>query len=154
MEFSRQEYWSGLPFPPQGIFPTQGSNPGLPHCRRSPYLLNPQERPSLKALGVPNLGSFGEQPCCHLQTGTRLSRMWLEVPQRGWAVCAQPSTLLASCLGLGLCTHVLQDGDEWESVCSVFFTTMLPCEQILWKCWTGASSCMGRLLGDFAMGVE
>ena len=26
MEFSRQEYWSGLPFPLQGIFLTQGSN--------------------------------------------------------------------------------------------------------------------------------
>ena len=24
--FCRQEYWSGLPFPPPGIFPTQGSN--------------------------------------------------------------------------------------------------------------------------------
>ena len=24
--FSRQEYWSGLPFPSPGIFPTQGSN--------------------------------------------------------------------------------------------------------------------------------
>ena len=24
MEFSRQEYWSGLPFPLQGIFLTQG----------------------------------------------------------------------------------------------------------------------------------
>ena len=31
MGFSRQEYWSGLPFP-SGIFPTQGSNLGLPHC--------------------------------------------------------------------------------------------------------------------------
>ena len=30
MGFSRQEYWSGLPFPPPGIFPTQGSN--LPLC--------------------------------------------------------------------------------------------------------------------------
>ena len=26
MGFPRQEYWSGLPFPPQGIFPTQGLN--------------------------------------------------------------------------------------------------------------------------------
>ena len=26
MGFSRQEYWSGLPFPSQGIFPTQGSS--------------------------------------------------------------------------------------------------------------------------------
>ena len=27
--FSRQKYWSGLPCPPLGIFPTQGSNPCL-----------------------------------------------------------------------------------------------------------------------------
>ena len=26
MGFSRQEYWSGLPFPPPGSFLTQGSN--------------------------------------------------------------------------------------------------------------------------------
>ena len=32
MGFSRQEYWSGLPFPSQGIFLTQGSNTGLLHC--------------------------------------------------------------------------------------------------------------------------
>ena len=35
--FFRQEYWSGLP--PQGIFPIQGSNSGLPHCRRILYHL-------------------------------------------------------------------------------------------------------------------
>ena len=33
MEFSRQEYQSGQPFASPGIFLTQGSNPGLPHCR-------------------------------------------------------------------------------------------------------------------------
>ena len=36
MEFSRQEYWNGLPCLPPGIFPTQGSNPcllRLLHCR-------------------------------------------------------------------------------------------------------------------------
>ena len=36
-DFSRQGYWSGLPFPSQGIFPTQGLNPGLPHCRQILY---------------------------------------------------------------------------------------------------------------------
>ena len=35
--FSRQEYWSGLPCPPQGIFPTQGLNLGLLHCRQILY---------------------------------------------------------------------------------------------------------------------
>ena len=29
MGISRQEYWSGFPFPLQGIFPIQGLNPGL-----------------------------------------------------------------------------------------------------------------------------
>ena len=35
MGFSRQEYWSGLRFLLQGTFPTQGSNPGLPHWRQT-----------------------------------------------------------------------------------------------------------------------
>ena len=35
MGFSRQEYWGGLPFPSPGDFPTQGLNPGLPHCRQT-----------------------------------------------------------------------------------------------------------------------
>ena len=35
MGFSRQEYWSGLPCPSPGeLFPTQGWNPGLPHCKQ------------------------------------------------------------------------------------------------------------------------
>ena len=37
MGFSRQEYWSGLPFSSPGIFLTQGSNSGLPHCQQSLY---------------------------------------------------------------------------------------------------------------------
>ena len=34
MGFSRQEYWSGLPFSAPGIFLTQGSNPRLLHLLR------------------------------------------------------------------------------------------------------------------------
>ena len=40
MGFSRQEYWSGSLL--QGIFPTQGSNLSLPHCRQ---MLLPSEPP-------------------------------------------------------------------------------------------------------------
>ena len=42
MEFSRQEYWSGLPFPSPGDLLTQGSNPGLLHCRQMLYHLSHQ----------------------------------------------------------------------------------------------------------------
>ena len=44
MEFSRQEYWSGLPFLIQGIFPIQGLNPGIPYCRQILYCLSHQRR--------------------------------------------------------------------------------------------------------------
>ena len=47
MGFSRQEYWSWLPFPFLGIFPTQGSNPGLLHCRQMLYRLSHQGSPRL-----------------------------------------------------------------------------------------------------------
>ena len=39
MEFSRPEYWSGYSLI-QGIFPTQGSNWCLLHCRQILYLLS------------------------------------------------------------------------------------------------------------------
>ena len=42
MGFSRQEYRSRLPCPPQGIFPNQVLNPGLPHCRQILYQLSYQ----------------------------------------------------------------------------------------------------------------
>ena len=42
MGFSRQEYWSVYPSLLRGIFPTQGSNLGLLHCRQILYHLSPQ----------------------------------------------------------------------------------------------------------------
>ena len=45
MEFSRQEYWSGLHFLLQRIFPTQESNLGLLHCWQILYHLSYQGSP-------------------------------------------------------------------------------------------------------------
>ena len=47
MGFSRQECWSGLHALLQGIFPTQGSNPGLLHCSWILYQLSHQESPRI-----------------------------------------------------------------------------------------------------------
>ena len=33
MGFSRQEYWSGWPFPYPGDLPDPGIKPGSPHCQ-------------------------------------------------------------------------------------------------------------------------
>ena len=45
MGLSRQEYWSGCHRLLQGIFPTQGLNPGLLHCRQTLYPLSHQGSP-------------------------------------------------------------------------------------------------------------
>ena len=45
MGFSRQEYWNGLPFPSQGIFLTQESNPGLLNRRQILYQLSSRGSP-------------------------------------------------------------------------------------------------------------
>ena len=44
MWFPRQEYWVGCQFLLQGIFPTQRSSPGLPHCRQTLYHLSHQDK--------------------------------------------------------------------------------------------------------------
>ena len=46
MEFSRPEYQCGLSLL-QEIFPTQGSNPGLPHCRWILYQLSHKGSPKI-----------------------------------------------------------------------------------------------------------
>ena len=40
MEFSWQEYWSGLLFPSPGDLPNPGTNPGLLHCRQTLHHLS------------------------------------------------------------------------------------------------------------------
>ena len=47
MGFCRQEYWSGLHALLQGIFPTKGLDPGLPHCRHILYHLSHQGGPRM-----------------------------------------------------------------------------------------------------------
>ena len=47
-EFSRQEYWSGYRSLFQGIFLTQGSNPGLLLCRQILYHLSHQGNPQIQ----------------------------------------------------------------------------------------------------------
>ena len=61
MEFSRPEYWSSL-FPLQGIFPTQGSNSSLRHCRRILYQLSHKGSPRILEWVAYPFSSRSSQP--------------------------------------------------------------------------------------------
>ena len=54
MEFSRPESWSGEPFLLLGIFPTQGSNPGLPCFRQILYQLSHKGSPGILEQSIPS----------------------------------------------------------------------------------------------------
>ena len=45
MEFSRQEYWSGLPFPSAEDLPNPGIKPGSPALQADSLLFEPPEKP-------------------------------------------------------------------------------------------------------------
>ena len=46
MEFSRQEYWSGLPFPPPGDLPDPGIEPRSPALQADSLLMELQGKPT------------------------------------------------------------------------------------------------------------
>ena len=48
MEFSRQEYWHGLPFPPPGDLPNPGIEPRSPALQADSLLSEPPGKPELK----------------------------------------------------------------------------------------------------------
>ena len=50
MRFSRQEYWSGLPFPSSGHLPHPGIEPVSP-ALQADYLLSEPPRKAVRALG-------------------------------------------------------------------------------------------------------
>ena len=52
--FSRQEHWSGLPFPSLGDLPNPRIDPGLLHCRQIPYHLSYQGSPNWLLLRLDN----------------------------------------------------------------------------------------------------
>ena len=48
MEFSRQEYWSGLPFPSPWYLPNPGTKPRSPTLWADTLLSEPPGKPNLK----------------------------------------------------------------------------------------------------------
>ena len=56
MVLSRQEYWSGLPFPPPGDLPNPGIKPMSPALQVRSLLSEPPVRPSSRQLHLPTSG--------------------------------------------------------------------------------------------------
>ena len=51
MEFSRQEHWSGLPFPPPGVLPNPGIKPRSPTLQADTLPSEPPRKPQNTGMG-------------------------------------------------------------------------------------------------------
>ena len=65
MEFSKQEYWSVLPFPSSGDLPDPGIEPGSPALLEDSLLPKPPGKPFLFITIGTNKFSEGEQGWIH-----------------------------------------------------------------------------------------
>ena len=68
MEFSRQEYWSGLPFPSPGNLPDPGIEPGSPSLKADALLSEHQGSP------ITNLDSISKSRDITLSTKVRIDK--------------------------------------------------------------------------------
>ena len=105
--FSRQEYWSGLPCPLQGIFPTQGLKPHflcLLHWHVGSLPLAPPGKPMILAEGSHLDRTKGGDPGC---TGTQLQNTYLEM----WA----PETNIFWRQDFETSWHHLKNSKTWET---------------------------------------
>ena len=68
VEFSRQEYWSGLPFPSSGDLPNPGIESRSPALLADALLSEPPGRPTREATIQNDNSSFGSMVRYHLST--------------------------------------------------------------------------------------
>ena len=97
MGFSRQEYWSGLPFPSAGCLPNPGIEPGSPACQADPLTSEPP--------GVTGKFGFGVQN----EAGPRLTEF------------CQENTLVTGNILFQQCkrqlyTGISPDGQYWNQI--------------------------------------
>ena len=83
MGFSRQQYWSGLPFPSPGDLPNPGIEPGSPALQTDALLSEPpgKHMPILSLLIPGKLKHFPKFPPClcllHMQSFTLMPQKYL-----------------------------------------------------------------------------
>ena len=124
MGFSRQECWVGSQFIHPGVFPTQGSNPGLPNCRQILYcfLRGPYKKNLLKYCCVCSVGVTPWDPLDCSIPGSSVHGIfqarileWVAFPTPGECSCV-PIKLYLWTLKFGF--HTIFNVREYNSIFS------------------------------------
>ena len=103
MEFSRQEYWSGLPFPSPGDLPNPGIEPGSPALQADALPSEPPGKPKTKSRDLP-------KTCYELQVELVLCLGDIDLERCSCLLTPWISTRLAQILGVSMNTVHLPFG--------------------------------------------
>ena len=85
----------------QGIFPTQGSNPGLPHYRQILYQLSHKGNPRILELVAYPFSSRSSQP----RNQTRVSALWADSLPGAQYLYIKWSNWIHSLKSISICLH-------------------------------------------------
>ena len=117
MEFSRQEYWSELPFPSPKIFLTQGLNPDLLHCRWILYRLSHQgsfsaewQQYSASSWVSKNFGIKLEEEYTDVSKAFYAPQIWPLLDNSGHSAASPGGSALK-----GSCQLLVPQGQPWVS---------------------------------------
>ena len=127
-EFSRKEYWRGCHSLLQGIFLTQGTNPGLLHCRQK-ILYRLSHQGSQRSQDITNYGLWGGGQRSHSLRWHRFGDgIWARAPNSStkvllWApnhlCCVPEQNMVALCwvwVSTGVCWFPASESSPCRSV--------------------------------------
>ena len=100
MEFPRQEYWSGLPFPSPGHLPNPGIKPGSPTLQADSLPCEPPGKPETSS--VQALAPFSETPPSRMPS----SSPWAPGHPSTWVLT--PTGPCSACLSRECQPHALR----------------------------------------------
>ena len=104
MGFSRQEYWSGLPFPSLGNLPNPGIEPASPALAGG-FFTTSTIWEALSRVSLP-LKPLGEDPSPSLPASSlslpRCSSAYGSITPRSVSIFMRPSSLRVSCIQISL----------------------------------------------------
>ena len=107
MEFSRQEYWSGLPFPSPGDLPNLGIEPWSPTLQADSLPAEPQGK--CKNTGVGSLLlSPGDLPIPGIELGSPALQVDSGKPKKGPVRSGINKIVINNCNNINIISHYLK----------------------------------------------
>ena len=148
-EFSRSEYWRGSLSLLQGIFPTQGLNPGLLHCRWILYQLSHKGSPRVLEWIAYPFSSGSSRPRNRTGVSCIAGGFFTnELSGKPWTMSSVQSfsrVWLFETPWIAACQASLSITNSWSLLKLMLIDLVMPSNHLIFCWWSPSTSC--KMLG-------